>query len=340
MTDKATMAKVDIHYFNEALKCAVRKGFDGDVILSTLGIIIAPNQQRVDAEQMTRLVQHVWASLNDEFLGCTNQPCKMGMFPFMARHVLHYKSLDKMLEQGISFYNLVTDDMQMKLVRRGDIAELEFFFAHPERDPNHFFLEFWLIIWHRFFSWLIDVKIPLTQVCFTHPKPSHWQEAKLLFSCRHSFNRPVVKLCFHAKYLNLPCVRTRKELSRFLRESPADLITIPGSEHSFKAKIRAIIIHHESDTLYCPSFETLALNLNMSAQTLRRRLKVEGTSYPMIKDEIRRDMAIEYLLKSNDSIADIASALGFSEPRSFTRAFKHWTGVSPSNYVKHQHYTL
>ena len=328
------MAKVDMHYFREALNCAVRKGFDGDEILSTLDIKITPNQQRVDGEQMARLVQYVWANLNDEFLGCTNQPCKLGMFPFMARHVLHYKSLENMLEQGISFYNLVTDDLQMKLLRSGDFAELAFIFPHPERDPNHFFLEFWLIIWHRFSSWLIDVKIPLSQVCFTHPKPAHYQEAKLLFACRHSFNRPVVKLCFHAKYLDLPCVRTKKELTRFLRDSPADLITIPGSEHSFKAKIRAILLHHESDTLYCPSFETLALNLSMSAQTLRRRLKVEGTSYPMIKDEIRRDLAIDYLQMSNRSITDISNALGFSEPRSFTRAFKHWTGVSPSKYSR------
>jgi AraC-like DNA-binding protein len=326
------MAKVDIHYFREALNCAVRNGFNGDEILSTLAIVIAPNQQRVDDEQMTRLVQYVWAKLNDEFLGCTKQPCKIGIFPFMARHVLHYKSLGEMLKQGISFYNLVTDDIQMKLVKNGDFAELEFIFLHPERDPNHFFLEFWLIIWHRFSSWLIDVKIPLSQVCFTHARPTHYQEAKLLFSCRHSFNRPIVKLCFYTKYLDLPCARSKQELTRFLRESPADLITIPGSEHSFKAKIIAILIHHESDILYCPSFESIALNLNMSAQTLRRRLNVEGTSYPMIKDEIRRDLAIEYLLKSNESIADIANALGFSEPRSFTRAFKQWTGISPSKY--------
>ena len=326
------MAKVDMHYFRVALGCAVRKGFDGDEILSALNIVITPNQKRVDDEQMTRLVQYVWATLNDEFLGCTKQPCKTGMFPFMARHVLNYQSLEKMLEQGIIFYNLVTNDIQMKLVKSGELAEIEFTFKHPELDPNHFFLEFWLIIWHRFSSWLIDVKISLSQVCFTHAKPNHHQEAKLLFSCRHRFNSSVVKLCFSKKYLDLPCARSNKELTRFLRDSPADLITIPGSEHSFKAKVIAILIHNENDALYCPSFETIALKLNMSAQTLRRRLKVEGTSYPMIKDEIRRDLAIDYLLHSTLSINDISNALGFSEPRSFTRAFKQWTGISPSKY--------
>jgi AraC-like DNA-binding protein len=332
------MAKVDLHYFNRALACAQRQGYDGDVILAQLGITIASDQQRVDSDQMTRLIQHVWTKLNDEFLGCTKTAGKIGCFPFMARHVFHYQTLEKMLVQGTAFYNLVTDDIQMKLVRRGDSAEFEFVFSSDEYDPEYFFLEFWLIIWHRFASWIIDVKIPLSQVCFTHDKPSHWQEAKLLFPCRHHYNRPVVKLCFPAKYLDMPCARTGQELARFLRNSPADLITIPGSEHSFKAKVRTILLHNASDILICPSFETLAQTLNIGAQTLRRRLKVEGTSYPIIKDEIRRDLAIEFLLTSNRSVNQISEALGFSEPRSFTRAFKQWTGVSPSQYVKSKNY--
>jgi AraC-like DNA-binding protein len=42
---------------------------------------------------------------------------------------------------------------------------------------------------------------------------------------------------------------------------------------------------------------------------------------------------IEYLLISEPSPTDISNTLGFSEPRLFTRAFKYWTGVSPSRYV-------
>jgi AraC-like DNA-binding protein len=54
----------------------------------------------------------------------------------------------------------------------------------------------------------------------------------------------------------------------------------------------------------------------------------------MIKDEMRRDLAIDYLLISNRNITNISTVLGFSEPRSFTRAFKQWTGVSPSKYIE------
>jgi len=332
------MANVDLHYFNCALDCARRQGVDSDQLLSALGIELAPEQQRVDSEQMTRVVQAVWKKLADEFLGCTKTPCKTGSFSFMAQHVFHYESLEQMLSQGITFYNLITSDIQMRLVKRGDQAEFEFVFSDSSNDPHHFFLEFWLIIWHRFASWLIDVKIPLNQVCFTHAKPGHWQQAKLLFPCRHHFNRSVVKFCFAAKYLELPGARTRQDLMQFLRDSPADLITIPGSEQSVSATIRRVLLHHSGDSLRCPSLEELAANLAMSSQTLRRRLKVEGTSYPLIKDKIRCDVAIELLLTSNKNVNEISEALGFSEPRSFTRAFKQWTGTTPSQYVKAKNY--
>lgn len=327
-----TLARVDIHYFNQALECAVRQGQKRSDILSHLDIAIPEQATQVDDQDMTRLVQFIWASLDDEFLGCTKIPCKRGTFPFMARHVMQFKTLGQMLKQAIHFYSLVTDEVVMKLQQKGDIAEFEFVFTHNEHDPGYFFREFWLIIWHRFSSWLIDKKIPLTQVSFDYDKPLHHQQLKLLFPCRHRFGSNRIKLYFSAKYLDFPAVRTHEQLTQFLRRSPADLITIPGSDYSARSMIRARLINQDSAELNCPTIESLAASLNISAQTLRRRLKVEGTSYPQIKDEIRLDLALDYLRSGKLSVAEIAIRLGFSEPRSFTRAFKHWTGFSPSKY--------
>ncbi len=326
------MARVDIHYFYQAMQCAVRQGYDSEAILTKLDINLPEHAHQVDDQHMTRLVQFVWATLEDEFLGCTNTPCKRGTFPFMARHIMQFQSLGQMLKQAFHFYSLVTDDVKMSLTEKGDNAEIEFSFPCRRRDPGYFFCEFWLIIWHRFSSWLIDEKIPLTLVSFDYAKPQHHQQLKLLFPCRHRFGSSSVKLCFLAKYLELPCARTQAQLTQFLHRSPADLITIPGGDSSVKSMIRAELLNQNGLELYCPTLEALAASLNISAQTLRRRLRVEGTSYPQIKDEIRLDLALEYLTGGKLTIAQIAIKLGFSEPRSFTRAFKHWTGVSPSKY--------
>jgi AraC-like DNA-binding protein len=81
-----------------------------------------------------------------------------------------------------------------------------------------------------------------------------------------------------------------------------------------------------------PSLEAVGQALSMTPQTLRRRLRDEGQGYQAIKDDLRRDVAIEYLNQPELTLLDIANRLGFSEASTFHRAFKGWTGVSPGAY--------
>ena len=75
--------------------------------------------------------------------------------------------------------------------------------------------------------------------------------------------------------------------------------------------------------------------MNTSALTMYRRLQQEGTSYQKIKDNIRREVAINKLAKEKLSVDQVSEIVGFVEPRSFTRAFKHWTGLTPRSYCKY-----
>lgn len=78
--------------------------------------------------------------------------------------------------------------------------------------------------------------------------------------------------------------------------------------------------------------ESIAQALAMSPRTLQRNLKQEGTSYKQLLEETRRDLASQYIKESRLSVNEITFMLGFSEPANFSRAFKRWTGVSPSEY--------
>ena len=81
-----------------------------------------------------------------------------------------------------------------------------------------------------------------------------------------------------------------------------------------------------------PRIAELAGQLHMTQQTLHRRLKAEGSSYQRVKDSIRRDDALMLLTKEKRSVFEVAEALGFSDTRSFSRAFKQWTGMTPREY--------
>ena len=76
----------------------------------------------------------------------------------------------------------------------------------------------------------------------------------------------------------------------------------------------------------------LSCYAHMSEATFRRRLKDEGTSYVQIKDGCLKSFAIHYLRYSLLSLESIARRLCFSECDAFRRAFKAWTGVTPSQF--------
>lgn len=76
--------------------------------------------------------------------------------------------------------------------------------------------------------------------------------------------------------------------------------------------------------------ERVARDLGYSRQTLYRRLKAEGVTYERLLDGLRRRLALRFM-REGLSVKDAAYRLGFSDPAAFSRAFKRWTGTSPSD---------
>lgn len=67
----------------------------------------------------------------------------------------------------------------------------------------------------------------------------------------------------------------------------------------------------------------------ISLQTFFRKLKAEGVTFEQVLDGLRHQMALNYLKSGKVSVNETAYLVGFSDPASFSRAFKRWTGTSP-----------
>lgn len=80
------------------------------------------------------------------------------------------------------------------------------------------------------------------------------------------------------------------------------------------------------------SVETIAAKLNTSRQTLYRQLKDEEATFEQVLDDLRHRMALDYIAARKVSVNETAYLVGFSDPASFSRAFKRWTGKSPREY--------
>jgi len=332
------MATIACHYVKAALVGSIRHGYDANELLVRSGInprLFASPTGRVSDGQMTRLVQRIWWVMADEFMGFTRNPCKQGLFALVVESVSRCDNLREVFDLGSRLYNLVSDDIHTELLEIEEHSLLSIRFAEPELDPDHFYQEFWMVIWHRFSSWLIGRKIPLLYTRLAYEKPLHAAELNHLFPGPKSYSHEENQLAFDTRYLNLPPIRNQAEIMNFLKHSPAGLMTIPGDDRSVRSSITNLILTQSKTVLSLPRINEIAGQLHVTPQTLHRRLKREGTSYQRIKDSIRRDIAVTRLVKDRMPVNQVAEMVGFSEARSFTRAFKQWTGLSPREYCKY-----
>ncbi len=77
------------------------------------------------------------------------------------------------------------------------------------------------------------------------------------------------------------------------------------------------------------SIDEIAVKLEMTVRALQRKLKEEGSSFRMIKENIRRELSQKYLSDATLSIQEISELLAYSERSVFEKAFKKWYGVNP-----------
>jgi AraC-like DNA-binding protein len=113
-----------------------------------------------------------------------------------------------------------------------------------------------------------------------------------------------------------------------LLERP-DNAQLPGLDD-----VRAAI--HEQLRLDDTSLAAVARRLATSTRGLQRRLMRSGARYTELLEQMRATAARTYLLQPGRSIGEVASLLGFTQPSSFTRAFRRWTGCAPNDY-QHDH---
>ena len=102
-----------------------------------------------------------------------------------------------------------------------------------------------------------------------------------------------------------------------------------GDAEGFVDEVRKVMLLKASDRRHA---EAIAEHLHMSTRNLRRKLEQEGTSFQKVLDDVRCELAKNYLSQTQLRLEDIAPLLGFSETSNLRRAFKKWTGQTPSEY--------
>ncbi len=189
-----------------------------------------------------------------------------------------------------------------------------------------------LEVWHAFCGWLTGQPIETEEVRVAAPflNQEYFESLAAVFRCPIYFDAEENTLTFPRRILERRIVHTSDSLTEFLDSIVYHLISAEREPTSTSAAIKSLVTIDLPQGM--PSFTAVAESLHMSESSLRRRLQKENTNYQALKDEIRCEVAIDKLLNENAKIADLADYLGFTEPSSFVRSFKSWTGQTPKSY--------
>ncbi|KQY45673.1 AraC family transcriptional regulator [Rhizobium sp. Root483D2] len=314
-------------FVEEALDCLRRAGKPTAPLLASLGLQ-AMVGTAISAESYGALWLAVAAEVDDEFFGMGERPMRSGSFTLLCHCVLHAKTLDQALRRALRFLSVVLEDPSGELVIRDGLAEIVLTDKGNARSAFAY-RTYWILL-HGIACWLVGRRIPIRRVDFRCAEPLEGADYRLFFGAPVQFSQPVSCLAFDRAVLKLPIARTEQALKQFLRGAPANILVRYRYDAGLAAGVRKRL--RDQAPAAWAGFGDLAAQMHMSASTLRHRLQGEGQSFAGIKDEIRRDRAIDMLLNSEASVGEIAAQLGYSEPSAFHRAFRKWTSKSPAAF--------
>lgn len=332
-----TQHTVAIRLVHEILRAPAARGVDVAAVLRRAYVspaLLESEQARVSRKQYAALMRTLKRVMRDEFWGICAQPLPPGSFATLCRRLVGCPDLEAALREAFSFLRLFLRELRPRLVVRGDSAII---FAEREGQaqagPYDFGMATLTFECLQVAGWLVDRRLEPRQITFRCERPHHMRDSVRLLTPHLSFAQPHNSVVLDAALLRLPIVRDASCVNRFLRAAPENLILPYRSSNSVADEVRRFLRQHPLDAL--PSLEGCAASLGVAPQTLRRRLRDEGSGFRAIAADLRRDAAIDFLARRDLSLSDIAAMLGFSECSTFHRAFKKATGVAPGEYRRH-----
>jgi AraC-like DNA-binding protein len=169
------------------------------------------------------------------------------------------------------------------------------------------------------------------EVWFAHERPENPQAYACVFGKTPvRFGKPFDGIVLAASGLHSPLPRADPKLHRLLSRYAENELSRLAISRPFTNRVRRLV--HDGLESGRTSAEEIARQLGLTRRTLTRRLDDEGTTFTILANQVRVDLSRHYLALGDLSVEEIAGLVGFSEPAAFYRAFKRWSGLTPSRY--------
>ncbi len=173
-----------------------------------------------------------------------------------------------------------------------------------------------------------DSYLPV-RAALSYSAPDHAHLYKRYLGCPVHFGQPMSELTYPKSILSAKPPLAHGLTSKILRETCDRILGEVKTSTGVAGEVYQIIA---STPGHSPSMEDVAKQIATTVRTLNRRLHAEGASFTQILDDVRCNLASEYLRSTRLSIEDISELVGFSEAANFRHAFRRWTGTTPARF--------
>lgn len=306
-------------------------GFSGEQALRSVGIA-----SQLSNDPMSRVPVSTMSALYATCVDLTGDPC-FGLAVGRSINLTHMHALGHALATSATlmefcqrlqrFWTLMSDGSAIELVECGDELSLGVRrFSDPCAQAEDAFLAFLVLAMRQLYKPSFN---PL-RVGFRHPVPvAGGRLYAELFLAPVVFDQARPTLTFRQSDMEQPLPGASAELAR-LNEALALRYLVQLDKGDILAAVRQQIVQLLPNGR-C-SRVAVARMLHISPSTLQSRLARHGASYLGLLDAIRKELAHSYLQQPSLSMTEITFLLGFGNVSNFTRAFKRWHGVPPTQF--------
>lgn len=319
----------------KVLELAEERGADAAAIAHAAGLdrtALDDPEARIPDAVLFRLYELGAEATGDECFGLhIGERVDMRGFDVLGYAVLSSRTLGDALERAARYYAIWTDGTELAIERAGRAARVRYAYRGRRGVEVRHECESTLAMVLAAARAATGVGLVPKRVTFEHAAPSDDTEHRRLFGVRPRFGAEANEVVFDAEMLDLGMVSADAGLCDVLdRHATSLLAERPASAATTADRVRAALRRALGGG--DPSLEAMARALGLSARTLQRRLRDEGTSHQELLDAMRREMAERYLERSDVALCEVAYLLGYSEPAAFHRAFRRWTGTTPTAF--------
>lgn len=290
---------------------------------------LADSEGRVTAAQMELMSGHAMQELDDEALGWFSRRLPWGSYGMLCRASLTAPDLGVALKRWCRHHRLLTEDIRLELAVVGPVASLSIQPARPLGEMEEFCLVSSLRYVLGYACWLIDSRMPLLEAAFPYAAPPHREVYPLIFPGPVVFGAERAAVRFDAAYLALPLRRDEAALRQMLQRAIPLTVLQYRRDRLLVQRVRQLLASQPERAV---NADSVAASLHISPRTLHRQLREEGAALQQLKDEARREQAMALLQRTGRPLKQVARAVGFRNEKSFSRAFRLWTGLSPGAF--------